>query len=378
MATPSEPRLPQLIKIASRARWILVAMAGTLVMVQIIALTPSALDEGQPTGPYADPDALIVDHQPKRAPGIPENQLPDYTIERFQYISTVKGERQWKLDADRAFLFQNNKMVHARGVTAYLFDTGGKPTVITGLEAKYFLDKRDLELYGEVETEFPDGFKTQSDYLRYLPGERKVIIPAEYRVAGVGEGAAADGGVFRFTSNGLTFEFARAEIDLPWAVEAQITKNKETTTIWSDHARIDRNIKVAHFWMRPDSPKSFVKIKQPGLDAQAREADLNYGPSSKQSQSAANTLKFLTLYRDATIREIGTRYATGERAEFDQAKNTIRLTGYPQVYQDNDTVTGDVIIVHRDTDIVDVEQTNAFTQGLLPDPEPSPKGGTKK
>jgi len=57
------------------------------------------------------------------------------------------------------------------------------------------------------------------------------------------------------------------------------------------------------------------------------------------------------------------KYATGGRADFDSHKNVIVLTEYPQVYQDEDTVTGDKILLHRDTDIIEVEHSNAFSQG---------------
>ena len=57
------------------------------------------------------------------------------------------------------------------------------------------------------------------------------------------------------------------------------------------------------------------------------------------------------------------RYATGGRADFDARSDIVRITEFPQAYQDNDTVTGDVIILHRDSDLVEVEHSNAFSEG---------------
>jgi lipopolysaccharide export system protein LptA len=74
----------------------------------------------------------------------------------------------------------------------------------------------------------------------------------------------------------------------------------------------------------------------------------------------------MTLHDDVLVREIGKpsqRYGTGGRADFESQRNVIVLREFPQVYQDRDTVTGDVIIVHRDTDIVEVEHSNAFSEG---------------
>jgi lipopolysaccharide export system protein LptA len=57
------------------------------------------------------------------------------------------------------------------------------------------------------------------------------------------------------------------------------------------------------------------------------------------------------------------KYATAGQADFDSESNLIILTEFPQVYQDNDTVTGDIIKMHRDTDIVEVEHSNSFSEG---------------
>jgi lipopolysaccharide export system protein LptA len=57
------------------------------------------------------------------------------------------------------------------------------------------------------------------------------------------------------------------------------------------------------------------------------------------------------------------RYATAGRAEFNTQDDVIRLTQFPQAYQDEDTVTGDVILMHRDNDIIEVENSNSFSEG---------------
>lgn len=345
-------------------------------MIQIIALMPAQTEEVEPAPSDADAPLLLVsDTEPTLAPGIPRDFPPDYTVEKFGYVSVHNGQRQWKLDAERAFLFNTKKLVHARRVVTYLFDSGTKPTVISGREAKYFLNERDLEVYGDVETEFPDGFRTKSAYLRYLPRERKIIIPTQYRVLGEGRPLDADAKSsptdIEFESDGLVFEFESNEVLLPKNVSVFATQGKEKTLVQSDQCKIFRKNNRAHFLMDESRPaqERFVRIKQPTLFVRSRTADLNYG-------SASVGVKYITAYDDVFIKQLGLRaangaslpgevqkYATSGQADFDNAKNIIILTRFPQVYQDNDTVTGDVIVVHRDTDIVEVEQSNAFSTG---------------
>src|SRR6185369_5172223 len=138
-----------------------------------------------------DPETLMPDHSEILATGIPEDRIPEYRVARFDYVSTQGGEKQWKLLASTAAMYSKEKLVHAQTVKATLFDPDGRATFITGREAKYFMNKRDLEVFGDVVAIFPDGFELYSDYLRYRPVERIIEIPTKYPVHG---GSKSDNG----------------------------------------------------------------------------------------------------------------------------------------------------------------------------------------
>lgn len=338
-----------------------------LIITQIVALSPSSLDQSSSQAKVPQ-QTLAEDLQDEGtlATNVPKGKIPEYTVEGFNFVSTQGGEKQWKLDAKRAFLFNSEKLVHARQVTAYLYGSDGKITVVTGDEAQYFMNKRDLEIFGHVKTRFPDGFETLSEYMRYLPQSKKVEIPMKYVVNG--QGQEDKGQEFHFKSQGLYFEMLKSDIVLPAAVKftlkrlATLNHPAENTTIESDRCVIHRLEQLAHFTMNAERPLAtrFVRINQPTLYAQSRRADVNYGNFDK-------LLQYMTAFEDVLIRETGSgsslRYGTGGRADFDAHRDVIVLKEFPQVYQDNDTVTGDIILVHRDTDIVEVEHSNAFSEG---------------
>jgi LPS export ABC transporter protein LptC len=298
------------------------------------------------------------------ATGIPTGRIPDYSVEDFRYVSSRGSDKLWRLVANQAFLYNKENIVHARTVEANLYDPEGKVTVVTGREAKYFMNKRDLEVFGKVKAVFPDGFELHSEYLRYRPQERKVEIPTKYAVRGKGKQSPVQD--FEFTSLGMDFAMADSRIELPESVVFLMEKAPGThadhTKIESDHCVILRNSQIAHFTMSPSRPldKRFVYITKPTLISRGRRADLNYGDLSK-------ILQYLVVTDDVLIKETGKReslrYATGGKAAFDTKRDVIVLSDFPQVYQDNDTVTGEVIVVHRDSDIVEVEQSNAYSQG---------------
>lgn len=359
--------------------WLMAAVGGLIIM-EIVALSPASLEEGSnSSSSMVDPETLIGDDQVMLATGIPKEKIPEYSVDQFQYVSTQSSEKQWKLIADRAFLYNAEKLVHARQIHAYLYDPDGQITIVTGKEAKYFMNQRDLEVFGDVHTTFPDGFELISDYLRYRPNDRRILIPQTYVVHG--DGHEKEGQNIQFVSKGMDFAMGSSQIILPEDVHMTMIKQAATppspspsgkpsqpdrTTIDSDRAVIFRDRQVANFTMYPSRPlaERFVHITQPTLFTRGRRAQLNYGDFSK-------LLQYMIAFDDVLIKETGKpegsdgslRYATGGRADFDANSDIIKLTQFPQCYQDNDTVTGDIIIMHRDTDLVEVEHSNAFSQG---------------
>jgi LPS export ABC transporter protein LptC len=369
MATVSFSQRLFLLLRKRRLRPLFIAVLVGLIIMEIVALSPSSLEGGGEKTAIVEPETLIDDEQ-TLASGIPKDKIAEYSIDQFQYVSTQGSEKQWKLVADKAYLYNKEKIVHSRNIHAYLYDPDGKITVVEGKEAKYFMNQRDLEIFGKVHTVFPDGFKLDSEYLRYRPREKLIDIPVKYAVHGNGD--EAEGQHMRFDSQGMEFEMRKKIIVLPQSVHLVSAQNDGDTIIDSDRAVIHRSTQIANFTMFPSRPLAtrFVRITQPTLGTRGRRADLHYGDASKSQK-----LQYMVVFEDVLIRDLGKsadakpgeptvlKYATGGRADFDARSDIIRLTDFPQAYQDNDTITGDVIIIHRDTDLVEVEHSNAYSEG---------------
>lgn len=380
-----------------------VLIAG--IITEIVALSPGSIEEtSRDNSAPIDPNTLLPKTTGNLAPGIPTNRVPEYSVDQFNYVSTQSGVKQWNLLADKANLFNVEKLVHARRVKALLYDPDGKVTTVTGQEAKFFINKRDLEIFGNVKTVMPDGFAIFSPYMRYLPNDRLIDIPVAYAVDGVGKDET--GQSLAFNSHGLHYAMAKSEIILPTQVKVIVDKPEPApspsvavaqpavalnavmgtpaaaapsskTLVESDHCVIYRERKFAYFTMKPERPLStrFVKVTQPTLFSKGRTADMNYGDLGATRKS--HPLNYLILHDDVLIEEKTTdgsiRYGTGGQADFDAIRNLIILRDFPQVYQGRegrDTVTGDVIVLHRDTDVVEIEHSNAFSQGGDPDAPP--------
>src|SRR4051812_24646024 len=247
----AEDKTPLRRFLERRLRPLLLALIVGFTVMEIVALSPSSIEqEDSGVNTPIDPQALMPDNGQSLATGIPKGRIPEYQVERFDYVSTQGGEKQWQLVADRAALYNKEKLVHARKIIAHLFDPDGRSTLVTGREAKYFMHERDLEVFGDVVATFPDGFELFSDYLRYRPNERIIEIPEKYHVRG---GSRSENGQdMRFESNGFHYWMAKSEILLPENVTLMMVKPSQpddTTTIESDKAVIHRDTKKADFTM---------------------------------------------------------------------------------------------------------------------------------
>jgi len=352
-------------------RPLLLLLLGALIVTEIVALSPSSLEETRLSNTALEPSALVLDNEPTLVPGVPKGRIAEYSIEKFNYVSVQAGAKQWKIEAEKAFLYNPEKLSHSRKVKAFLYDPEGAVTLVTGDEARYFLNQRDLEIYGNVKTLFPDGFQLESEYLRYRPIDQHIQIPSKYLAHGSGK--QGDDQDFHFISHGLDYFMKKSEINLLEKVRVTLEKHppatltspatREKTDIDSDHCLINRLTQTAYFTMIPTRPlkSRFVHITQPTLFVRSRRADLHYGSDYSQ------VLNYLTAYEDVLIKETGNkkelRYATGGRADFDTKRDVIILKEFPQVYQNGDTVTGDIVIMHRDTDVIEIEHSNAFSSG---------------
>lgn len=358
-------------------------LLGTIVTVVFVQMTfsPSSLEisEGGTQPQLAKTDILrqLKESAPKLAPGIPQSKVPDYTIDGFNYISAQAGVQQWKLIAKKARFYMKDNMVYATEIIATIYDTPESTTVIVGKEARYRMDDRNLEIYGDVDTQFADGFQLKGDYLQYYPTTRTIYIPTRYFVRGIGP--YQGGQRIHFTSQGIRFDMQNNQIRLLKDVDFRFEKqppSEEYTRVVSDYCDVDRAQSLAKYRMLESRPLSerFVEVTQKGLYVRGRTVDMNYsGQDTPLEYMVAKTDVFfqetegVQMDHDEPVLEAGNpavvRYGTCDHAHFHAKKNIIRLSEFPQVYQNNDTVTGDVIIINRNTDIVEVKHSNAFSQG---------------
>lgn len=377
-------RIRLLYRIKGYWRPLLATAAGILLLLQMIFFTPSNLEEDLPPAQLTEQDLV-----PDLKESLPIEQVPDYKVEGFQFVSTEKGRRQWKILADQAFYFQKQGLVHTQKVRAEIYDEQGKITYLDSDQAIHHMESQNLELFGNVVVKFPEDFRTHSEYMNYDTEKRFVKIPTKYVVRGNNTPKKQNEGKLDFEARGLEYNSLTQEAQLlqdvlVTNVEYKPPREPETTRILSDRATMDRKNSVVRFYMNDvkSGPLPFVRISQPEMKCESRRAEFFYKKDARPALGKEqNRFSSMRAIQDVKIeekqniteedlknprlrqRKLKQRYATAGLAEFDADTNRIILREFPQVYEDRDTITGETIVIHRDTDIVEVENSNAFTEG---------------
>jgi len=361
----------------AKLRTVLAVSLGLIIFIQILAFSPIRLEADAPPPEMSEEELMPVAKDSPFLSTVPKDRVPEYSVEGFQYVSLAGGVKQWKIQADHAFFYQKEGIAHTLVVKAIVYDKDGKETHVKGDEAKYFFSTGDLEVFGNVVTTFTDGLKTKSQYMKYTGLTRNVDIPISYVVEGWSD-PTANKDTLEFEAFGMNYQNSTQKAELLSQVKVFAKRDlgkpggPEKTTIVSDRAVVDRNRSLVRFFMadQPGKKIRLIGIDQPGMKCEARRAEFQYGAKEKQLR----TVRALEEVKIEEVPQMTTdyknnprakaplkRYATAGLAVFDTIKNLIILRDFPQVYQDRDTITGEVIILHRLSNLVEVEQSNAIS-----------------
>jgi len=353
---------------------LLLAAVGLLIFGQIVALWPSSTPRETPDRDA--PESPSERMTPFQGFQPPNGLSPDYSIRNFRYVSVSGGKKQWQLAATEAQIFSSKQTVLTSDVQAELFsgDQNQTPSVrVTGKEARYSTGTRILEVGGTVVAQFPDGSEIHSEYLKFDPSRRIVVIPAEYAV--FGRGPSADRTRIEFRSLGLDGTLESGQFILPRQVEIRVLPpspsiEQSPAIFHAARAELFKNEGLARLHSGPaGSTEQYVRLEQPGatdLIARARTMEVHssaHALQKKPSFTALDDVRIEEWNRDSTRSGKPYRYSTSGRAEFHPDESEFILTEYPQVYQSEDTMTGDLIRVDRKNDRVEVENTNAISKG---------------
>ncbi len=276
--------------------------------------------------------------------GIPKDVTPAYSLRNFDFFITSENQPQLKITAKKSNFYSEEALVHARESTVTLQNGA----IVDSKEILYNAPKAEVRFFGEVVISMPDGAVIRTDYMKAnLRPFLTLFIPKENAISGLREDS---GGRIEFKAFGLTYsDQADKVVQLSSKVELKI---RDTQQIQSDLASLNFRANRLNFKMdeQKNFDRQFVQVHQTNLEMKSRVLEVQLKGSALEKISALN---------DVTIRE-KSFYSTCGKAVFHERQNKIELSEFPQVYQQSDTITGDLIIYSRNDDSIEVKQSNAI------------------
>lgn len=277
---------------------------------------------------------------------------PSYALRESILYSTEGGTPKLKLTSRKSNLYQLEQMSHLRDARA---EVGGRAT-IESKEALYDMAKGSILFMGDVHCTFQGGAEVDSQMaVLELKPVMKIRIPVSERVYGRKSHPTSP---VTFTALGLDYSDDSPKLlRLLKSVDAQVHSERELR-ILSDHANFSPDDGLLHFFMDENQiiERQFVQAREPKLDLRSRTLDLKLASGNQLEEAIAlQDVWFQDRQNPEKMTE-----GTGGKAVFKPEPNEIHLSDFPQLYQDRDTVTGDSITYHRNTDEVEVIQSNAI------------------
>ena len=336
-----------------KIRVVLIATASILVILQILLFLPSKTEVNENETQVIYPSIQVQLEAQKKQDEI------KYTLKGVQYSVVEKGLKQWMVLADQTVVYEKSNLVVSDNVQMTMFDPQEKETHIDGDHAYFIMGSKSIAVEGKIKVLFPDNFWLRTERAQYTATDQRISSVDSF----YGESKQEDGEIIKIWGNGFLGNKSTPELNILDNARVQSIEHttKEITDVRSDRATINREKKYGDFLMA--STDRFVESNKGTLFVKSKNQHISYDSKQKQVQA-------MIANQDVTIQETdpekgqnGMKYSTSQKAEFFTNPNKIILSGYPSVYQKNDTVTGEMITVFRDKNLVEVTDANAYHEG---------------
>ncbi len=340
------------MKFKAKPKPLVMLLIVAMVVIQVLFLRPAHIEtiEDDPQGMHSS-----IENQLET---LRQKDEIKYTMEDVHYTSIEGGKRQWEINSANAIVYDKANVLVADDMKMKMFENETKHTLIEGDKALFKVGSKEFDLEGHLKVTFPDDFWIRTEKAHYSGNTQQISNHDPF----YGEAKPQKGELMKMWGTGFEGNKTSPFIYILKDSRVQMKRNgtTELTDVRSDRAYIDRFKKHSIFAM--DDPDKFVDSNQGTLFIRARKQEATY-------ESSQSTLKYLTAIEDVQIRETdpkqggAMKYATSQRADFETKENKIILSGFPSVYQEKDTVTGELITVYRSTNIVEVKEANSFHEG---------------
>jgi len=105
-------------------------------------------------------------------------------IDRVNYTETKNGKTVWRLEAESAKYLRKEKLAIFNDVMVTFYAADGGLYTLKGREGRFWEDIGDIEIRGNVEAITEDGYKLNTDSLRYIASTEVIMTDDAVRLDG--------------------------------------------------------------------------------------------------------------------------------------------------------------------------------------------------
>jgi LPS export ABC transporter protein LptC len=102
--------------------------------------------------------------------------MPDQVISDFSLTETAKSRKEWKMEAEIAFVYEQRNILEADTIRVTFFDDKGEArSVLTALHGKLNRNTDDMEAHGNVVVTGSDGAVLRTESLTWVAETHQIV-----------------------------------------------------------------------------------------------------------------------------------------------------------------------------------------------------------
>lgn len=268
-----------------------------------------------------------------------------YTDQKMQgvhLVESTRGFRDWELFANAAEGYQSQGSWLLRDVKVRFYGSNNMTFTVTGREGTIDADSKDMIIQGNVKTTSSNGYVFETELVNYKARERRIHSPGTVKVQGpddqMGKGLLLLG-------TGMTADVDNSEMSILENVRgSKQLKDGKVFLLSSQRADLSGRSMVAKLL-------GDVKITYGAMEMRGPEAEFIYSKDNK-------LMNQLSILKGANV-QFEDKRATSERLDLDLISNKFVFKGKPVLYQGEDQLMGDQIVLLDGGKKVKVEKVKA-------------------
>lgn len=315
-----------------KTRTILFSLLLLFILIEVIFIFPQQIEK-------MDRDAMDTGGEPKK-------ERVEQKMDGVHLVETQRGSRDWELFAEKARGYQDGGDWFLNKVKVQFYNLETNDFTVTGNEGEIDGKTKNIKIKGNVVTRSANGYTFFTDEIFYNSQLRKIISPGKIKMLGPsddqGEGLKLDGHNMHILvdlNEMKIFKDIKAIKNMNSGMDLKIASEMATFSGKSKEAHFENDVVLNYGSMLIKGPDCYFIYS-----------------ANMRSLERINVKGGVELIDKK-------RRATSQDLVVDLYKATLRFTGNPKIYLDQDEISGEEILLLDGGKRLKIQKVRASTTG---------------